>query len=58
MPTPYHKHEKNVDSGLVAVCVLVYIFIAILIILFIVQHCKEKKQGLGVTPGRGKYTVE
>jgi hypothetical protein len=58
VPTPFHEHDKNVDSGLVVVCVLVYIFIGILMVAFIVNYCKEKKKELGVAPGRGKYTVE
>lgn len=56
--TPRHEHEKAVDPGLIAVCVLVYVFIAILMVVFIMQYCKEKQNGLGVSPGRGKYSAE
>ena len=56
--TPRHEHEKEVDPGLIAVCVLVYVFIAILLVVFIMQYCKEKQNGLGVAPGRGKYSAE
>lgn len=57
-PTPRHMHDKEVDPGLVVVCVLVYIMIAILLLGFIMQYCKEKKEGLGVAPGRGKYSTQ
>lgn len=44
VPTPRHEHDKNVDPGLIVVCVLVYAFIAILLAMFVMQYCKEKKE--------------
>lgn len=40
---PSHEHDNAAEGGLIAVCVIIWIAVAILIIVFFYQYCKEKK---------------
>lgn len=40
---PTHYHDTRAEGGLVAVCVIIWLAVAVLIIVFFVQYCKEKK---------------
>lgn len=40
---PSHEHDNAAEGGLVAVCVIIWVAVAILIIVFFYQYCKEKK---------------
>lgn len=40
---PSHEHDNSAEGGLVAVCIVIWIAVAILIIVFFYQYCKEKK---------------
>ena len=40
---PSHEHDSTAEGGLIAVCVIIWIAVAVLIIVFFYQYCKEKK---------------
>jgi hypothetical protein len=40
---PSHDHDNAAEGGLIAVCVIIWIAVAILIVVFFYQYCKEKK---------------
>ena len=50
---PQHVHDdKGVDPGLIVVCFFVYLAIAVLMVMMIMQYCKEKKEGNQTSPNR------
>ena len=40
---PSHEHDNAAEGGLIAVCVIIWIAVAVLIVVFFYQYCKEKK---------------
>ena len=40
---PSHEHDEKVETGLIAITVVVWVIAIILAIVFIIQLCREKR---------------